>query len=71
MWFQISVKTVDIGCDFDAKKSVYNAEAKVKIRPCTILAVALTALFGYIKNKNELGSADVGTVNSDISTTNY
>lgn len=65
IWFPITVKTVDINCDFDSKKSVYDAELSVKLGLGTAVAVLLTALWGYIKNKNELDNAGNGEVNSD------
>lgn len=65
IWFPITVKTVDINCDFDSQKSVYDAELSVKLGLGTAVAVLLTALWGYIKNKNELDNAGNGEVNSD------
>lgn len=65
IWFSITVKTVDISCDFDSQKSVYDAELSVKLGLGTAVAVLLTALWGYIKNKNELDKAGNGEVNSD------
>lgn len=65
IWFPITVKTVDINCDFDSKESVYDAELSVKLGLGTAAAVLLTALWGYIKNKNELDNAGNGEVNSD------
>lgn len=65
IWFPITVKTVDINCDFNSKKSVYDAELSVKLGLGTAVAVLLTVLWGYIKNKNELDNAGNGEVNSD------
>ena len=58
--FSVTVKTVDIACDFDGKESRYDGEVKVTIRPATIFSVVFSVLFGLIKNYSKL----VGKQNS-------
>lgn len=52
--FQVKIKSVDIACDFDGKKSRYDGELKVTIRPATIFSAAFSILFGLIKNYSKL-----------------
>lgn len=52
--FPISVKSVDIACDFDGRKSVYDCEAKITITPGTILSAASIVLFGLLRNYRRL-----------------
>ncbi|MDE6709911.1 MAG: hypothetical protein K2J76_05425 [Oscillospiraceae bacterium] len=52
--FPVTVKTVDIACDFDGKKSRYDGEVKVTIRPATIFSAVFSILFGLIKNYSKL-----------------
>lgn len=52
--FPVTVKTVDIACDFDGKKSRYDGEVKVTIRPATIFSAAFSILFGLLKNYSKL-----------------
>lgn len=52
--FPVTVKTVDIACDFDGKKSRYDGEVKVTLRLATIIGAALSVLFGLLKNYSKL-----------------
>ncbi len=52
--FPITVKTVDIVCDFDGKKSVYDCEVKITARPATILSAGFGILFGLLFNIKKL-----------------
>lgn len=52
--FPVTVKTVDIACDFDGKKSSYDGEVKITLRPSVILSAAFSVLFGLIKNYSKL-----------------
>lgn len=52
--FPVTVKTVDIACDFDGKGSRYDGEVKVTIRPATIFSAAFSILFGLLKNYSKL-----------------
>lgn len=52
--FPVTVNTVDIACDFDGKKSSYDGEVKVTVRPATIFASAFSVLFGLLKNYSKL-----------------
>lgn len=52
--FTTKIKTVDIVCDFDGKKSVFDGELKVTIKPATIFSSAFVILFGILKNFNAL-----------------
>ncbi len=48
--FPISVKTVDVACDFDKKKSVYDGEVTVKMRVSTLINAGIRVLWGVLKN---------------------
>ncbi|MDE7279908.1 MAG: DUF2953 domain-containing protein [Oscillospiraceae bacterium] len=48
--FQTKVKSVDIACDFDRKKPVYDVELNITARPSTLISVALCILVGFAKN---------------------
>lgn len=50
MLFPVSVKTVDIACDFEKKESVYDVELNIIIRPATVFSAAFGILFGLLKN---------------------
>lgn len=52
--FRTSVKSVDIVCDFNGKKSVYDCEAKITITPSTILSAAFILLFGFLRNYGKI-----------------
>lgn len=52
--FPVTVKTVDIACDFNGKKSRYDGELKVTIRPATIFSAAFSILFGLLRNYGRL-----------------
>lgn len=57
--FRTKVKSVDIACDFDRKKPVYNAAANITARPSTLLAAALGLLAGFLKNyKSIIGESN-------------
>lgn len=61
LMFRVSVKSVDIGCDFESKKSRYDFSADITLGLGTAIALLLGALFGYLKNKSkidELGKSD-------------
>ena len=58
--FPVTVKTVDIACDFDGRESRYDGEVKVTIRPATIFSAVFSILFGLLKNYSKL----VGKQNS-------
>lgn len=47
--FPITVKTVDIICDFDRKTSVYDGEVKITVRPSTLISAAFSILLGLVK----------------------
>lgn len=52
--FSVTVKTVDIACDFNGERSRYDGEVKVTIRPATIFAAVFSILFGLLKNYSKL-----------------
>ena len=52
--FPVTVKTVDIACDFDGKESKYDGEVKVTVRPATIFSAVFSILFGLLKNYSKL-----------------
>lgn len=53
-FFRTTVRSVDIVCDFDGKKSVYDCGAKITITPSTILSAAFILLFGFLKNYRKI-----------------
>ena len=60
LMFRVSVKTVDIRCEFESGKSVYDCTANVTLGLGTAVGLLLGALFGYLKNKakiDELGKS--------------
>ncbi|MGN0553552.1 MAG: hypothetical protein ACI4I1_09215 [Oscillospiraceae bacterium] len=60
LMFRVSVKTVDIGCEFESGKSSYDCAANVTLGLGTAIGLILGALFGYLKNKakiDELGAS--------------
>ncbi len=69
-FFTVSVRTVDIVCDFNSKESVYDGEVTVRLKPITVINAAIVALVGYLKHKNELDSVGNDDVNSDIKAVN-
>ena len=62
--FTVTVKTVDINCDFDLKKSVYNAECVIKLRVGTAVSAVLMIAWALLLNLNKIKS--VGTENEEI-----
>lgn len=57
--FRAKVKSVDIACDFDGKKPVYDAAADITARPSTLLAAVLGILGGFIRNyRSIMGKSD-------------
>lgn len=64
-FFTVTIKTVDIICDFDSKESIYDFSAKITVKPSTILSAAFGILFGLLinikkligKNKSEQASS--------------
>ena len=53
-FFTVTIKTVDILCDFDAKDSVYDFSVKVTVKPLTILSAVFGILFGLLINIKKL-----------------
>jgi len=53
-FFSVTIKTVDIICDFDSKKSVYDFSTKITVKPSTILSAAFGILFGLLINLKKL-----------------
>lgn len=57
--FRTKVKSVDIACDFDGKKPVYDAAADITARPSTLLSAVLGILGGFIRSyKSIMGKSD-------------
>lgn len=52
--FPTKIKTVDIVCDFEGKRSVFDGEVKVSAAPSAILAAVFGILFGLLKNFGKL-----------------
>lgn len=63
--FPMSVRTVDIVCDFDGKESVYDGECSVRLRLGTAVAAALVVLWGFVVNMNDINNAGAAEVDSD------
>ncbi|MGN0587551.1 MAG: hypothetical protein ACI4JF_09720 [Oscillospiraceae bacterium] len=63
--FPMSVRTVDIVCDFDGRKSAYDGECAVRLRLGTAVGAALVVLLGYIKNMNDINNVGAAEVDSD------
>ncbi len=53
-FFTVSIKTVDIICDFDAKEPTYDFSAKITVKPSTILSAVFGILFGLLINLKKL-----------------
>ncbi len=53
-FFTVTIKTVDIACDFDKKEVVYDFSAKITVKPSTILSAAFGILFGLLINIKKL-----------------
>lgn len=53
-FFTVTIKTVDITCDFETKKSAYDFSAKITVRPATILSAVFGILFGLLINIKKL-----------------
>ena len=57
--FQTKVKSVDIACDFDRKKPVYDASANITSRPSTLIAAVFGIFVGFAKNyKSIIGESN-------------
>ena len=52
--FPVSVKTVDIVCDFEKKESVYDFEVNIIVKPATVFSAGFGILFGLLKNIKKL-----------------
>lgn len=63
--FPMSVRTVDIVCDFDGKESAYDGECAVRLRLGTAVAAALVVLWGFVVNLNDINNAGAAEVDSD------
>ena len=64
--FPIKFKTVDIGCDFEGKKSVYDCGLSVRLSLGTAAAAVIVLLFNFVKHKDEM-FPDSGKVNNNTS----
>lgn len=53
-FFTVTIKTVDIVCDFDSNESVYDFSTKITVKPSTILSAAFGILFGLLINIKKL-----------------
>lgn len=52
--FPVSVRTVDIVCDFERKEPVYDFELKITLRPATVFSAVFGILFGLLLNLKKL-----------------
>lgn len=62
--FPVTVRSVDIACDFDGTKSRYDGELKLTIRPAVIFSAAFGILFGLLKNYKKLIKKHSGVQNA-------
>lgn len=53
-FFTVTIKTVDILCDFEKKEPQYDFSVKITVRPATILSAAFGILFGLLINIRKL-----------------
>lgn len=53
-FFTVTIKTVDVTCDFKTKKSAYDFSVKITVRPATILSAVFGILFGLLINIKKL-----------------
>lgn len=53
-FFTVTIKTVDILCDFDKKEPQYDFSLKITVRPATILSAVFGILFGLLINIKKL-----------------
>ena len=53
-FFTVTIKTVDIVCDFDSKESIYDFSTKITVKPSTILSAVFGILFGLLINIKKL-----------------
>lgn len=67
--FSVTVKSVDIVCDFNGKKSSYDGELKVAIRPATVFSAVFSILFGLLKNYKRLTKKHSGAQNAQRTAT--
>lgn len=54
LMFRVTVKTVDIGCEFESGKSSYDCAANITLGLGTAVGLLLGAGFGYLKNKSKI-----------------
>jgi hypothetical protein len=52
--FPISVKTVDIACDFENKKSRFDGGVDIKLNLSRLLGAGILMLIWFVKNKDEI-----------------
>ncbi len=64
--FPITVKTVDIVCDFDRKEPVYDCGVKITMRPSTALSAAFGILFGFIVNYKKIMGKQSGQTKASV-----
>lgn len=65
LMFRVSVKTVDIGCEFESGKSSYDCAANVTLGLGTAVGLLLGVLFGYMKNKEKIDELGASLNSSD------
>ncbi len=53
-FFTVTIKTVDIVCDFEKKEPIYDFSVKITVRPATVLSAAFGILFGLLINLKKL-----------------
>lgn len=67
-FFKVSVKTVDISCDYYSGKNVYDCAANITLGLGTAAGLIITALVGYLKNKPTIDKLGRRTVDDSEGT---
>lgn len=67
-FFKVTVKTVDIGCDYYSGKNVYDCAANITLGLGTAAGLIITALVGYLKNKPAIDKLGRQTVDDSEET---
>lgn len=59
IWFIVSIRTVDINCDFTSEKSVYDAECTVKLKVGTAVSAVLMIAWALLLNLGRIKAAAI------------
>ena len=59
IWFIVTIRTVDINCDFTSEKSVYDAECTIKLKVGTAVSAVLMIAWALLMNLGRIKAAAV------------